>query len=29
MGEHTAYTLKDKSEVAVDILTQIKTMIDA
>ena len=29
MGEHTAYPLKDKSEVAVDILTQIKTMIDA
>lgn len=28
MGEHTAYPLKDKSEVAVDILTQIKTMID-
>ena len=29
MGEHTAYPLKDKSEVAVDILTQIKMMIDA
>jgi hypothetical protein len=29
MGEHKAYPLKDKSEVAVDILTQIKTMIDA
>ena len=29
MGEHTAYPLKDKSEVAVDILTQIKTMFDA
>ena len=29
MGEHTAYPLKDKSEVAVDILAQIKTMIDA
>ena len=29
MGEHTVYPLKDKSEVAVDILTQIKTMIDA
>ena len=28
-GEHTAYPLKDKSEVAVDILAQIKTMIDA
>ncbi|MCH1472275.1 MAG: phosphopantothenoylcysteine decarboxylase, partial [Flavobacteriaceae bacterium] len=28
MGEHTAYPLKDKYEVAVDILTQIKTMID-
>ena len=28
MGEHTAYPLKDKSEVAVDVLTQIKTMID-
>jgi len=28
-GEHTAYPLKDKSEVAVDILTQIKTMMDA
>ena len=29
IGEHTAYPLKDKSEVAVDILAQIKTMIDA
>ena len=29
MGEHTAFPLKDKSEVAVDILTQIKTMINA
>ena len=28
-GEHTAYPLKDKSEVAVDILAQIKMMIDA
>ena len=28
-GEHTAFPLKDKSEVAIDILTQIKTMIDA
>ena len=28
-GEHTAYPLKEKSEVAVDILTQIKTLIDA
>ena len=28
-GEHTVYPLKDKSEVAVDILAQIKTMIDA
>jgi phosphopantothenoylcysteine decarboxylase/phosphopantothenate--cysteine ligase len=28
-GEHTAYPLKDKSEVAVDILKEIKTMIDA
>ena len=28
-GEHTAYPLKDKSKVAVDILAQIKTMIDA
>jgi phosphopantothenoylcysteine decarboxylase/phosphopantothenate--cysteine ligase len=28
-GEHTAYPLKDKSEVAMDILTQIKLMIDA
>ena len=29
IGEHTAYPLKDKSEVAVDILAQIKMMIDA
>ena len=28
-GEQTAYPLKDKSEVAKDILTQIKLMIDA
>ena len=28
-GEQTAYPLKDKSEVAMDILTQIKLMIDA
>jgi len=28
-GEHTAFPLKDKSEVAIDILTQIKKMIDA
>ena len=28
-GQHTAFPLKDKSEVAVDILAQIKTMIDA
>ena len=28
-GEQTAYPLKDKSEVAIDILTQIKLMIDA
>jgi phosphopantothenoylcysteine decarboxylase/phosphopantothenate--cysteine ligase len=28
-GEHTAYPLKDKSDVAIDILTQIKSMIDA
>ena len=29
IGQHTTYPLKDKSEVAVDILAQIKTMIDA
>ena len=29
IGQHTAYPLKDKSEVAVDILAQIKMMIDA
>jgi phosphopantothenoylcysteine decarboxylase/phosphopantothenate--cysteine ligase len=29
MGEHTAFPLKDKSEVAIDILMQIKTMINA
>jgi phosphopantothenoylcysteine decarboxylase/phosphopantothenate--cysteine ligase len=28
-GQHTVFPLKDKSEVAVDILFQIKTMIDA
>jgi phosphopantothenoylcysteine decarboxylase/phosphopantothenate--cysteine ligase len=28
-GKHTVFPLKDKSEVAVDILFQIKTMIDA
>ena len=28
-GEQTAYPLKDKSEVAIDILMQIKLMIDA
>ena len=28
-GEYTAFPLKDKSEVAIDILTQIKMMIDA
>ena len=29
IGQHTTYPLKDKSEVAVDILAQIKMMIDA
>ncbi|MDG1823958.1 MAG: bifunctional phosphopantothenoylcysteine decarboxylase/phosphopantothenate--cysteine ligase CoaBC [Flavobacteriaceae bacterium] len=29
VGEHIAFSLKDKSEVAIDILMQIKTMIDA
>ena len=28
MGEHTSYPLKEKCDVAVDILAQIKTMID-